>query len=338
VLDPEQSGIPLRQGDYVVMRGTLWQDSYHVQGSDTSPTEWDAAPPTKGHGGWLEIHPVDWLVRVQGPSTIARLSGRSLALCTEDAVASQEEGALAVSPEFAPSRQTAALQVRTVTALVDHRFTVAYTVTENSFTSRGDYVETAVRVQARDGSQGRFKGSWQVAWREVDRYDRPWPGFDDELPATAQPFSTGDTWDWRTDNPRSFSGTRAHHSALLPGVHQHGFQGPYLSERAPGDRDLLFAHVYLDAENPPDEVMLQWLTDDGWEHRVFWGADMIGWGTAGSASRLRAGRLPYTDEWVRLEVPAACVNVAGQRVRGLAFTLFGGRAAWDYAGVRSSEV
>ncbi len=46
------------------------------------------------------------------------------------------------------------------------------------------------------------------------------------------------------------------------------------------------------------------------------------------------GRLPASGGWVRLEVPAAQVGLAGKTVNGLAFTLYGGRAWWDRAGVR----
>jgi hypothetical protein len=46
------------------------------------------------------------------------------------------------------------------------------------------------------------------------------------------------------------------------------------------------------------------------------------------------GRLPYAAEWIRLEAPAAAVGLEGTTVTGMAFTLFGGRATWDYAGVR----
>ena len=79
--------------------------------------------------------------------------------------------------------------------------------------------------------------------------------------------------------------------------------------------------------------MLQWATvGGGWEHRAFWGADLIPWGTPGTPSRLSFGRLPFSDEWVRLDVPAPAVGVAGTTVTGMAFTLFSGRATWDYAG------
>ena len=44
------------------------------------------------------------------------------------------------------------------------------------------------------------------------------------------------------------------------------------------------------------------------------------------------GTLPAAGRWVRLEVPAAQVGLEGRTVNGMAFTLHGGRATWDYAG------
>jgi hypothetical protein len=48
--DPDGSGSPLMPGDYVVMRGALWQDTSH--GGDP----WETGS-TVGHGGGSEIHP-----------------------------------------------------------------------------------------------------------------------------------------------------------------------------------------------------------------------------------------------------------------------------------------
>jgi hypothetical protein len=46
------------------------------------------------------------------------------------------------------------------------------------------------------------------------------------------------------------------------------------------------------------------------------------------------GPLPPTGQWVKLEIPASQVGLEGRIVSGMAFTLYDGRAAWDYAGIR----
>jgi hypothetical protein len=44
------------------------------------------------------------------------------------------------------------------------------------------------------------------------------------------------------------------------------------------------------------------------------------------------GALPATGQWVRLAVPAAQVGREGHTLTGMAYTLYNGRATWDYAG------
>ncbi len=69
------------------------------------------------------------------------------------------------------------------------------------------------------------------------------------------------------------------------------------------------------------------------EHRAYWGADSVPWGTDGTDSRRYMGALPAAGGWVRLEVPAALVGLEGETVNGMAFTLYNGSAAFDRAGV-----
>jgi hypothetical protein len=77
--------------------------------------------------------------------------------------------------------------------------------------------------------------------------------------------------------------------------------------------------------------MLIW-NDGSWEHRAYWGANLIPYGQDGTAGRRYLGPLPPAGQWVRLEVPASAVGLEGRVVSGMAFTLFDGRATWDYIG------
>lgn len=122
-----------------------------------------------------------------------------------------------------------------------------------------------------------------------------------------------------------------HRSALLAGMHQHFLlNAPTALTPADG---VLFAYVQLDRENPPREVMLQFFANGNWEHRAFWGEDLIAWGATGTAARLPQGALPAAGEWIRLEVRAADLGLVQADVTGVAFTLFDGRAAWGPVGV-----
>jgi len=157
--------------------------------------------------------------------------------------------------------------------------------------------------------------------------------FDDRLPNGAVPGADGgDGWHWVTNNPAPFSGLAAHQSNQNPASHQHFFTYA-CATFAIKEGDVLFAYVYLNGANPPSEIMLQW--DDGsWDHRAYWGANLLNYGVEGTAGDRFMGPLPPVGRWVRLEVPARLVALEGSTLRGMAFTLYGGQAAWDYVGKR----
>jgi hypothetical protein len=152
---------------------------------------------------------------------------------------------------------------------------------------------------------------------------------EDVVPAGATLGGT-EAWTWVTGNPAAYSGTSANQSTLAADLHQHWFMGA-TATLSVGAGDTLFAYVYLDPANPPSEVMLQW-HDGTWEHRAYWGSNLIGWGVDGTVSRRAMGPLPAAGQWVRLEVPAALVGLEGRTLNGMAFTLWGDRATWDHAG------
>ncbi len=153
---------------------------------------------------------------------------------------------------------------------------------------------------------------------------------DDAVPAGATIGGDGEGWNWVSSNPTPYSGALAHQSALLSGEHQHFFYNA-VTTLPVAVGDTLFTYVYLDPANPPSEVMLQW-NDGSWEHRAYWGANSIAWGTNGTVSRHSMGPLPATGQWVLLAVPAAQVGLEGHTLNGMAYTLYNGRATWDYAG------
>ena len=99
--------------------------------------------------------------------------------------------------------------------------------------------------------------------------------------------------------------------------------------------DILYTYVYLDPANLPTEVMLEF-NDGYWEHRAYWGANNINNGVAGTASRRTVGTLPAAGQWVKLEVSASQLGLEGTIVRGVSFSLFGGRASFDAMGKRTA--
>ena len=160
-------------------------------------------------------------------------------------------------------------------------------------------------------------------WKWVSSGPSPLSGSVSHISNTA-------TDDW---SPPPFSGSLSHQTGIVAGFHQQYFWGasPRFPVRYGGK---LYAHVYLDPQNPPQQIMLQWGEDtQGWEHRAYWGANLLGFGTDGTNSRRYMGPLPAAGGWVRLEVPASAVGLEGKDVHAMAFTLHGGRANWDLAGV-----
>lgn len=178
--------------------------------------------------------------------------------------------------------------------------------------------------------------------------DREW--FADLLPPGAQTAGE-DAWDLLTNNdlwapfeaslgvlPATLASVPVgggHVEPAAGNLHQHYFDGAATPFTA-GAGEQLFCWVYLDPNNPPREVMLQWHTAAGWEHRAYWGANLVNWGSNGTASRLRAGDLPAPGVWVRLEVAAAGVGLSAAAIDGMAFTLFDGCAAFGVAGAAAA--
>ena len=151
--------------------------------------------------------------------------------------------------------------------------------------------------------------------------------FDDSTPADANLFGT-----WLWDPGQKASGTQSHTEPVATGSTQHGLttNGASSLRLAPGDRLVVYA--LLDPCFPPRELMLQWNHAGSWEHRAFWGEDLMGLGQSGTESRVYMGSLPTPGQWTRLEIPASSLGLDGQTIDGIAFTLFDGEVWFDRPG------
>jgi hypothetical protein len=143
--------------------------------------------------------------------------------------------------------------------------------------------------------------------------------------------------------PSSATGRSVHKSANVSGVHQHYFWGGSMPNTpAPASPfnadDILCFDAFASSGQTPQEVMIQFLADGNWEHRAFWGPDLIG-PPAGlpPAANLSpanfqvsinplAGGMPGV--WQPFCTTAAKLNLAGKFATGLAFTLQNGSLYW----------
>ena len=95
-----------------------------------------------------------------------------------------------------------------------------------------------------------------------------------------------------------------------------------------------FAHVYIDPNDPPKALMLQF-HKNGWNHRAGWGdLNLVEWGTLNTPDKFPVGSLPEAGKWVKLEVSAEKVGLsAGDTLTGFAVTQYDGTVHWDRVGV-----
>jgi hypothetical protein len=335
VMNPDGRAASLQKDDYVVMRGALWQDGDHEDGEKDPLNPWNSGY-TRGHSGWTEIHPVDWIVRVNDPGPPVWKSGTKVKALSEERVPyTIDEGIWprhgGLDPTPYVGQPLRVLRAYDLQEIIDGRFTQISTVLSKHITNHGTAFTVQVTGTGTPGVQGRFKASYIATWIETNVNDVVW--VEDNIPAGAAPAGSAEGWNWSTAPTKygkPLSGTRSHESANVMGIHQHFFYGA--TEQLPiNSGDTLIAYVYLDPKDIPYEVMLQW-NDGTWEHRAYWGANFIPWGQDGTASRRYMGPIEVVGEWIRLEVPAGIVGLEGRSLNGMAFTVFGGRATWDRAG------
>lgn len=132
-------------------------------------------------------------------------------------------------------------------------------------------------------------------------------------------------------NAQGIDDAGGHVEPLGEGMHRHEFSGATVT-MTPQAGESLFVRVFIDPNQPPSQLMLQWRTGTSTEHRAYWGLSRISLGTEGTASRRRVDALPEPGRWERLEVPVDDVGLAGAPVTGMAFILFDGSAAFGATG------
>ncbi len=140
--------------------------------------------------------------------------------------------------------------------------------------------------------------------------------------------------EWKLADDPVFSGLK---SFVRTGVgnNQHFFYKSKNPYPVKNDEDEFFAYAFLDPQNPPKQVMLQF-NDGSWEHRAYWGESLIPYGQENTSSKVKMGPLPELGKWVRLSVKAKKIGLKpNAKVNGIAFTQWDGTVYWDKIGVLS---
>jgi mono/diheme cytochrome c family protein len=157
--------------------------------------------------------------------------------------------------------------------------------------------------------------------------------FDDEFPSGSRvSASPGHPTTFVTVESGQVLGGQKALKRIDKGLAQDVIEGAPPLEIPPAGR--LFAHVWIDPDDPPRTLMLQYF-QGGWLHRAVWGDyDAIDWGARNTTERVLIGPLPELGQWARLEVEATRLGLKpGDQVTGFALTQFGGTVFWDQVGV-----
>ena len=154
--------------------------------------------------------------------------------------------------------------------------------------------------------------------------------FDDAGPAGA---SFVGPWIW--DTAQKNSGLKSHTSGIVTGGAASYFRYSPTTLNPLTESDMLVTYALVDPCHPPREIMLQFWDGSTFEHRAYWGENLIVAGTDGTVSRYPMGAMPPAGRWVRLAVSAAAVGLVGKTVSGIAFNQYDGRVWFDRTGMES---
>lgn len=134
---------------------------------------------------------------------------------------------------------------------------------------------------------------------------------------------------WTWDSDRAFRGAPSHTQPRSGGPQLHYFIHAPQPLMVSAD-DNLIQYVYLDPQNPPTEIYLQFYIGDGdGEHRAYWGADSVqAGGKPGTASLYPMGALPDKGAWVRLRISPEKLGLVGKPINGILFGAYDGQTWW----------
>jgi hypothetical protein len=151
----DPNGPDLQSGDYVIVSGTLWQDTAHTAGN-ADPLHKCMDSRFKGHGGWLELHPVDTVRRVEGPPMRKHVIG--LARCGPDA----QTLTTTLKHPLPPPDKNAQLMFQVI---VDSRFTSSGATHSESVNTTCEPPMFSATIDATPN--GNYNAAYITWWQET---------------------------------------------------------------------------------------------------------------------------------------------------------------------------
>ena len=165
----------LQEGDYVIITGALVEDSAHLHlaGDETPDAEYWRHKcwfdTYTGHGGWLEIHPLDSIRRVpKSQEPTVRITPRVFQVCRKDFGSTPLSKDVYLVP--IPSAPPSANSVLRFREIIDERFTDMSTIDQH-IVEISPYEPAAlhvfVSVKTLNGrDEGHFKAVYLLWWEE----------------------------------------------------------------------------------------------------------------------------------------------------------------------------
>lgn len=210
--------------------------------------------------------------------------------------------------------------------------------------------------------------SGRAAWDRVGKITNDVVWLDDlaDIPTGNRYQDGGDSWTNSLTLTTPISGSQAIQTISSSSLHQL-YAANLTNTLTINTGDTLLVYVYIDPNNIPDTIMLQWNAGDstteepyGWGHRAYWGEEQSDLGDEGpldtlfntlytsvslqplnyypgTAAHRYMGALPEKGKWIRLEVPASRLGLEGKTLSGFAFRMYGGRAVFDRIGKVRNE-
>jgi hypothetical protein len=185
----------LREGDYVVITGALIQDAAHLHFDQQNATTEDRRHECwhrthQGHGGWLEIHPLDSIRRVPTPQAPRRRKHPVvIQVCREDPPG---QTPLLVDTHLTPipAEPPSPNSVLRYSEQIDERFTDMSKIQKHVVeVNPSTFTDLHVHVMLNPNVEATFKAVYLLWWEETSQlrpspstYVAPTPSDDDGLP------------------------------------------------------------------------------------------------------------------------------------------------------------